>query len=211
MRIRKSNWQRTVDRANHRYRLAKIFANGGDPEDILNHPIAKGRLAAFDDDDEIADDVTQVEEPGGSDDELDLPPELEQAIAALLAANPMLTRQQAAHALLHTARGRALYAHLTKRHEDTSMSTPTYESILKDFGGLQAVCKRITTTGDASGITEAQLTKLAEVEAQKIRKSNETLAQAFSRYYQSEEALPLRKSMMLCRGLNFGTAKSQGF
>jgi hypothetical protein len=212
--MHKSNWQRTVKRTQHRHRLAEIFADVGkcSADDILHHPFAKqGQLAdPVDEKEEIPEADLEEELDESELDENELPEALRQAIAAMLAANPSLTKQEAAHHLLHTSKGRSLLAHLSKRKEAPPMPA-TYEDILKSGGGLEKVCKGIVEAGDSSGITEKQLTKLAEVESEKIRKAGETSAQAFSRYYQSEAALPLRQAILVAKGMHYGSAKGHGF
>jgi hypothetical protein len=195
-----SIWDRTRP-SPQRSRLWKIFSKAS-------------HLAPPRDEEEFEGEEEFEEEPEDNEEDDEaaaLPPQLEQAIAAVIAANPALTKQDAVHWLIHTPHGRALVAHLSKRKDSTPMTAPTYQSILKDFGGLESICKRITTINDASGVSEHQLYELAEVEAQKTRKSNETPAQAFSRFYQSEEAAPLRKAIQIAKGMDYGTAQTQGF
>jgi hypothetical protein len=207
--MRKSNWQRTVDREVHRARLAEIFSDVGkcSAEDILNHPFRKGRLAApVDEEEEEIPEADVVEEES---DEGELTPDLEAAIAAVILANPSFSKTEAAHYLLHSADGRAMLRHLNKG--DNTMPTPTYESVLKDNGGLTAVCKRITDANDAGGLTERQLTKLAEIEFAKQALPGEKPATTFARLYSAPENVGLRKAIAIAKGHNFGTARSHGF
>jgi hypothetical protein len=65
---------------------------------------------------------------------------------------------------------------------------------------LIAFAKYLVDEGQSHSISEHELFQLAQAEAQKTRKANETPAQAFSRYYQSDEALPVRKAIAICKG-----------
>jgi hypothetical protein len=55
------------------------------------------------------------------------------------------------------------------------------------------------------------LFKLAQTEAERTRRAGETEAQCFSRFYQSDEAAPLRKAIQIAKGMNYGTAQTRGF
>jgi hypothetical protein len=185
-------------------RLMKIF-NGDDNKREIYADIADSLDASTE-----VDEPEEVEFDDEEIDESELPEKLEDAINAMIVANPTLTKQQAAHHLLHTAEGRALFNHINKK--ETTTMPDTLEKILKDFGGdLTRICKNIVEAGDTSGVTEKQLTKLATCEALKSQRAGESEAQAFSRYFQSDEALPLRKAIQIAKGMNYGTAKSHGF
>jgi hypothetical protein len=187
-----SNWDRTVKREQLRFRLADIFSNGR-PETILSHPYNKRRLADPVDEEEDEDEPVSENSKTETDekvDETELPEALRRAFAAMLAA---CNKQET---------------------QETPMPTSTpdsYEKILKDHGGsIQEIAKNIVAASDASGISEYSLFKLAEIEALKTRKSFETPAQAFSRYYQSEEATPLRKAMQIAKRMNYGIDNPRG-
>ena len=63
-------------------------------------------------------------------------------------------------------------------------------------------------TNDAEGITEHELTQLIHDEAQKTRKSNESPSQAFARFFDSDEAIDLRKAHRMVVSSQFAKLNS---
>jgi hypothetical protein len=162
---------------------------------------AKVHVSPPDDpEDEEELDEQESDELDEDDDELTLSPELQNAIAALIAANPTLSKEQAAHWLVHTPHGRTALAHLSKRKE-SPMPTDRAEG-LRDIAkqyGLERICKMITMEGTSHGISEQELFKMADAEAQKGRLPGERPASAFARFFSAENQLELRKAIQIAR------------
>jgi hypothetical protein len=130
-----------------------------------------------------------------------LPPKLEQFLAAMLQADPKLRRDEALSYLLHHRGGRQLAEHLssiTKKDEPMSR-TEALRTVTKEYGGVLNLCKNIATTGE-SFVTEAELTKLIDDEAQKTRKAGERPNTAFARFYDAPENIDLRKALQIAKG-----------
>jgi hypothetical protein len=72
-------------------------------------------------------------------------------------------------------------------------------SIAKDYG-VAKVCKFIVDEGRSHGITESELCKLVDDEAQKYRKAGERPNTCFERFYNAPENLDLRKAIAVCKG-----------
>jgi hypothetical protein len=176
---------------------------------IFSGQVAKAKV----EDDECEEETLEEEEQPDEDDAL--LDRLHEYADVVMTIRPDITKEEALSWLVHNAHGRSAATHMASIDKQGASSMPTfdsYEKILKDNGGsLTQICKNITEAGDSSGITGHQLFKLAEIEAGKIRKSGETSAQAFSRFFQSDEALPLRKAMLVCKGMAYGSARTHGF
>ena len=153
-------------------------------------------------DPEDEEDETEEEQ----DDETgQLPPLVEQAIAALMTANPNLDRQVAADFLLHNRHGRQLLEDLSKQEKGLTMTTTDrateLQSICKQHGGIQAMAKLFVATGKSlGGVTEAEFTKLIDDAAQATRQPGERPGSAFNRYFNDAANLDLRKAHALTRG-----------
>jgi hypothetical protein len=160
------------------------------------------------DDDDIEDnlDVDEEEIEDRNDDvdrQDELPPGLTASINAVMAASPGVTQEQAANWLVHTARGRSTHQALSKQRKASPMKADRateLRSIAKDFGVVQ-LAKHLVADNASHGITEAELTGLIDIEAQRTRKAGERSATAFARYFQSDEALPLRKAIAVCKAM----------
>lgn len=127
-----SNWDKHL----HKLRLQDIFAKLSD-DDLDPDDLGLGD-----------DDIAAIKD----EDEPQLPSNLEQAIAAILAAAPSVTREQAAYFLPHNPHGRATLAALSKQQKGTiAMSTATELDQLKAFakqaGGMNSVAKHILEKG----------------------------------------------------------------
>jgi hypothetical protein len=130
---------------------------------------------------------------------------LARMIRALVRAG--LTEQAALHHLLFSAHGRALAQHLnevskttiTRKDEQPMSRTEALHAVTKQYGGVVKLCKNIVTTGDSIGITEAELTKLIDDEAQKTRKAGERPNAAFARFYDAPENVDLRKAVQIAK------------
>ena len=142
------------------------------------------------DDDELDDEETV--------DTTTLPPKLQQAIAALITAEPQFDRQSAAWYLLHTPHGRALVEHLSKRKDEPMNRTEQLRSIAKDYG-VAKLAKHLVADNDAHGITEAELTSLIFEEAKKHMLPGERPNSAFARFYSAPENLELRKAIAIAK------------
>ena len=154
---KQSNWERTL----RRERLRDYFT--GINFDKLN--LRKSR-----DDDDIDVDVEDLglgddDVADIKDDEDQLPPALEQSIAAIIAAAPGTSREQAASWLIFTPRGRATHAALSKQQKrDTPTMTSRAEmNELRDFakqaGGMHSIAKHIVERG-TTAVTENLFTEL---------------------------------------------------
>jgi hypothetical protein len=71
--------------------------------------------------------------------------------------------------------------------------------IAKQFG-VHRLCKLLVEDGKAHGISEHELTKLIDVEAETTRKAGERPASVFSRYLEAPENLDLRKALQIAKG-----------
>jgi len=129
-----------------------------------------------------------------------LPPQLEQAIAALIVANPTLTRQQVAFYLLHHPHGRAMISLLAKQKGQPMDRTTELRKIAKQYG-VHKLAGLLVTENKSHGITEAELTSLIFEEAKKHMQPGERPNSAFARYYSAPEKIELRKAIARQRRL----------
>ena len=139
------------------------------------------------DEDEDDDDL--------DNDEAALSPEMEQAVAALCRASPGLTEEQALYFLLHSARGRELFGHLTKKETPPMMDrNDAIQAVVKQHGGLIALAKMCNAEGRSIGdLNESEFTDLIKAEAKAIGLS-------FEKYYTAPENIEVRKAHQLTRG-----------
>jgi hypothetical protein len=145
------------------------------------------------------DEIEEIPEP--SDTVSTLPAALEGMVAALIAANPKLKREEAIHFLVHNPHGRRLAEHIssiTKGTTDMSR-TEQLQEMAKSAGGVRNVAKFIAEKNDALGISEPELTDLINAEAQKTIKAGERPAQAFSRFFQAPENEELRRAIIVAK------------
>jgi hypothetical protein len=163
-------------------RLAKIFSC-----------LSIAKAAPVDD----PDDGAAAELDEAEAEEAELPPQFEQAIAALVAADPSMSEQQAAHQLLHTSYGRALLAHLTKGQQPMDRTTEL-RKVAAEFG-VAKIAKMIVTEGNAHGICEAEFTKMIDDAAQATRQPGESAVAAFTRFYIAPENLELRQAIQVTK------------
>jgi hypothetical protein len=143
------------------------------------------------------DDKSPPKDPD-EEDQLALHPKLEQAVAALIAANPSLTRQQAAHHLLHTHDGRALARHLSDITKGTTTMTRAEEmremrDFAKQHGGMNSIAKHIVAKGTTT-LTEHEFTSLLMESAKLNKMAGESDGSAFSRIFSAPENVELRKA-----------------
>jgi hypothetical protein len=179
-------------------RLHRLFSS-------VNYAKLRTTPVDFDeiDEEEEEDGINEPTADENEESELELSGKLEQAIAALILANPALTKQEAAHYLLHSPHGRALAAHLSKQQKETTIMDRSVllESIVKAHGGIQAMAKLFLAEGKPlGGVTEAEFTKLIDDEAQKQRQPGERPGSAFNRYFTDPANVELRKAHALTRG-----------
>jgi hypothetical protein len=149
-------------------------------------------------------------EPNDLDDENVLPEKLEQMIATMIEASPSLTRQQAAHHLLHDRRGRALATHLSSiigKRKDPSM--PTTEQELVTFvkrspaDGMSRIAKFVLDNQPYPTYTEMELSAslMAFANLNKNEKTGESRYQAFERILKNAED-PFDPNHDIYRALN---------
>jgi hypothetical protein len=141
----------------------------------------------------LDDDDTGIDNT--DDDNGTLSPELEQYIAAMLAAVPSLTRQQALWITLHTAHGAAAFQSTTKTRKEKHMSDRGDElrAVAKQHG-IETLARFIVTENKSYGIDEREMTKLIDDAAQLTRQPNETPDQAFSKYFSDPANVLLRRA-----------------
>jgi len=144
------------------------------------------------------DDVDDVDDDYSDDAKVS--PALERMVAAMIEADPQLSREHAIHCLLHTARGRSLAQHMTSTTKGHPMDrNAELQAIAKEFG-VARLAKLLVAENNAHSITEHELTKLIDDEAQKTRKAGERPATAFARFYSAPENLELRKAVQISKG-----------
>ena len=190
MRRQQSNWERTL----RRERLRDYFTG-----------INFGKLRKSRDDDDLDVDVDDL---GLGDDDIEnikdedddaLPPALEQSIAAIMTAAPGVTREQAASWLIHTARGRATHAALSKQRKDTPPMTTRADEMreMRDFaksaGGMQSIAKHVIEKGTTT-LTEHEFTTLLQEHAKLHKAAGESDGAAFSRIFSAPESIDIRRA-----------------
>ena len=112
-----------------------------------------------DEDDDREDGEREGECDNGDDDLID-------RVIAMHGGSGRLSPAQALEWLRSTTTGREFAAyHRRKQNGDTDMGVA---KIVKDFGGIVAVCKNISVAGNCAGLTEADITAEATREAQKL-------------------------------------------
>jgi SpoVK/Ycf46/Vps4 family AAA+-type ATPase len=127
-----------------------------------------------------------------------LPEKLEQLAAALCAANPDLTRQQALFFLIHNAHGRALAERLSSVLKSTREDQMhDLKSIAKQSGGLSVITSHIIEKGETS-FSEHDFTAAVMEAAKLTKRDGETDAKVFSRLFES--SADIRKAYSICRG-----------
>jgi hypothetical protein len=149
----------------HRERLRRTFAKLSAPPD-----------------DDFDDDIEDIDE---EDDEGTLPAGLEQSIAAIVAASPSITKEQAALWLIHTPRGRAAHAALSKRKDTPVNRTEELTAYVKQSGSMVSLAKHIVTKGTTAN-SEHEFSACLMEHARLNKRDNESDAQAFSRILQSD-------------------------
>lgn len=85
-----------------------------------------------------------------------------------------------------------------KRKEPPMDRATELRSIAKDFG-VTKLAALIVTDGNAHSITEHELTKLIDDEAQKTRTAGERPETAFARFYSAPENVELRKAVQVAK------------
>ena len=212
---KQTNWDRTRHRMLLRHyfedvdysRLRKALPPDDDDADADGYDDRE----RDDDNDELeADENGETKPSPDLDDEHDddtehddiaepaLPPQLEQAIAALIVANPTLTRQQVAFYLLHHPHGRAMISLLAKQKGQPMDRTTELRKIAKQYG-VHKLAGLLVTENKSHGITEAELTSLIFEEAKKHMQPGERPNSAFARYYSAPEKIELRKAIAVAK------------
>jgi hypothetical protein len=100
-----------------------------------------------------------------------------------------ITRAEALNWLLHDRKGQAL-VHRMREHvkrEDTTMTADNLVAVAKDYG-MRAIAKRIVEKGDSMGVDEATFTAMLNVDAERFRRTGESVAQSFSRMFSDDSA-----------------------
>ena len=169
---------------------------------VSRYPSLRGVFDAIDyskleiepDDDDDDDD---------NDDPATSASKIEQFISIVSEAYPGMSRQDCIAFLLTSASGRKLALHLatiTKKEEPIMDRTEQLRSIAKDFG-IHRLAKCLIDDGEPHGISEFELTKLMNDEAQKSWQQGETTEGAFARYYSDPENLDLRKALQIAKSV----------
>jgi hypothetical protein len=179
-------------------RLRSIFKGGAtfalDTPRDNKHEVYASVADDLDAPTEVDDEVDEVEQLDEETAEGELPAKLEQAIAAMITANPTLSKQEAAHHLLHTASGRSLFTHLNKKDTTTMPDRQTeLANIVKQHGGLSQMAKLFVSTGKSHGVSEAEFAKLIGDEAARQ-------GQSFAKFFTAPENADLRRAHQLSRG-----------
>jgi hypothetical protein len=153
----------------------------------------------------------KLDSPPGdqSTDDNAVPPRLEGFAAALMAANPALSREEALDHLMHSPRGRRLAQHLadiTKANQAKEAAMTNKIDGLRDIAkqfGVVRLAKFIVDENSAHGISELEFFRLMQAEASTARRAGETDAQAFDRYFTSPGNVALRKAHAITKsGVN---------
>jgi hypothetical protein len=193
MMRKSSNWERSLRRKH----LEQMFST---------IDFSKLNFAPPDDPDEEEDDEENTEEEDdeeNAEEQTTLSSSMEEAIRAIMQANPAIDRQRAIHHLLHSAAGRQLARHLSITMKGTTMTDRAIQlqNIVKSHGGIQAMAKLFVATGKPlGGVTEAEFYSLMNAEAQATRKAGERPATAFDRFYSDPANVDIRKAHQLTRG-----------
>ena len=185
MMRKQSNWERTL----RRERLRDCFTG-----------INFSKLRPPNDPEDEETDEEEDEQPDDEDETGTLPPLVEQTIAALKEANPVLTRQAAAHFLLHHRYGRQLLEDLSKQQKGTPPMDRAdgLRDLAKQYG-VARIAKMIVMENDAHGLSEHELTQLASEEFAKRALPGERPNTTFARLYEAPESLELRKAIAIAR------------
>jgi hypothetical protein len=162
---------------------------------------SKLRIASPPEDpDEEAEDERDGE-TGDENEESELSTTMQQAIAALILANPRLTKQQAAYFLLHNPHGKT---YLDKTKRDTPPMTTraeemaTMRGFAKQAGGMTSISKHIVEKG-ATSLTEHEFTELLMESAKLNKLAGESNGAAFSRIFTAPDSLDIRKAHQICK------------
>lgn len=164
----------------------------------------KVRIAAPDDIDDDTDDLDDEIEVDEADAPA-LPEKLEQYAAAICAAAPGFSREQALHFLMHSHNGRALARHLqevTKRKE-SPMTTRTDEmremrDFAKQHGGMNSIARHIIDRGETT-LTEFEFSSCLMEYAKVNKLAGESDASAFSRIFSAAEAVDIRRAHRIAK------------
>lgn len=127
-----------------------------------------------------------------------LQPKLEAMVSAMIRANPTLTKQEAAHYLLHSSHGRRLAEHLNSltKKENPMPRIDELKIIAKADGGMDSILESIVSKGSTT-YTEHELTEVGMEYCKKHRKEGETIVKAFARYV---EETPEYRTALLQKG-----------
>ena len=85
-----------------------------------------------------------------------------------------------------------------KRKEPPMDRATELRDIAKQYG-ISKLAAFIVTEGKSHGITEHELTKLIDEEAQRTRNAGERPEQAFARFYSAHENVELRKAVQIAK------------
>jgi hypothetical protein len=127
-----------------------------------------------------------------------LPAKLEAMVAALMAANPTLRKEDAMHHLLHTAAGRRLAEHLNNisKRKDEPMQVDITK--LHNIASVTEIAKNVID--DKVALTEHQFTEIVTGHAKLNRQAGESEAKAFERIFMDPSNGELRKAYALTKG-----------
>jgi hypothetical protein len=115
--------------------------------------------------------------------------------ARQLSLLPTLDRQTAHHFLLHTAHGRKLYEHLSKK-DDPMLQIDIMK--LSNVDSVIEIAKSVID--DKVMLTEAQFTEILQGHAKLNRQKGESEAAAFSRIFSEPENVQLRQAHQITKG-----------
>ena len=155
-------------------------------------PFGKLRFAAPPEypDEEFEDEIPEDEDTD-TDLEGTLPPAIEQLIAALTAAHPDLSRQEAVFYLLHTPHGRVMVERLSKGN--TMSRLDQLKEFAKQQGGMTAVAKHIIEKG-STALSEHDFSAMLMEHAKLNKAAGESDAAAFSRIFSAPESIDIRRA-----------------
>ena len=117
-------------------------------------------------------------------------------LADLLAETGQLTRQQALHYLMHTARGAAILARVRNRKVFAMNRTDQLCAIVKRAGGVHGLAKRIVKDGSSGGVSEAEWTGMLTAVAQ-AQYPHLTSEAAFSKLFCDPSSAVLRQASQI--------------
>ena len=183
------------ERTSHRQRMQKILST----IDFSKLKTAPPRDPDESEEPEDEEENEQEQQPNDEQEEATLPGRLEQFVAALQTHNPALTRAEAVHFLLHTARGRNVAEHLASTTKGITPMTTRADEMreMRDFakraGGMNSIAKHIIAKGTTT-LTEHEFTTLLQEHAKLQKAAGESDGAAFSRIFSAPESIDIRRA-----------------